>query len=369
MKQRTNEAVWNANEGRWYIQIMKNGVRKRFYSSVKGRAGKIECEKKADEWLATGLKDGKVKVEVLFDKYIQDLKDNDLYYIQYEGFGRSRIKPSIGKISIEDLCEQDLQNILTKGYKDGLAKKTLQSIRGCMTSFLRFCRANRYTTLRPELLRVNKKAKVGTRRTLQPNELRTLFSSEDTEWYGKPVKDWYVYAYRFAVATGLRPGEVCALEWRNVAENGILTVEASYNSQLEMTNGKNENAHRTIAMNAEAKHAITDQKEMLKSVGIISKYVFPRQDTGMITSQRKLRKAWDHYCNVNGISHTTLYEMRHTYVSINKEMPIELLKAQMGHSTDMDTRLVYSHELQGEREKAAEYSTFAFEKIIHPSTQ
>lgn len=362
---RTNEAVWNEKERRWYIQIMKKGVRRRFYSSVPGRKGKIEAERKADEWLRSELKDGSIKISALFDLYIKDMEANDLYTKQYTGYGRRYILPDIGKKRIDDLCEQDLQNILTKQYRRGLSKHTLQNVRGCLSSFLRFCRASNYTKLHPELLRVNKNAKSGSRRALQPNELRILFSSEETLMYGKPVRDWYIYAYRFLVATGLRPGELCGIRWQDVSDDYTVTVCESYNNDLQMTTGKNENARRTFKLNAEAIRALDAQKRALMENGIISQWVFPRQLDGEISTQQKILRAFHKYCEHNGIAHTTLYELRHTYISVNKEMPTELLKAQVGHSAAMDTYSVYSHELQGERERAAEYSTFAFQNIIN----
>ena len=366
MRIRTNEAKWLEKEGRWCIQIMRNGIRRNFYSRTPGRKGKLEAERKADDWISSEIKDGSVKVSVLFDLYIKDMEDNDLYTKQYIGYGRRYILPDIGNKKIESLCEQDLQNILTKQYKRGLSKHTLQNLRGCISSFLRFCRASKYTTLRPEMLRVNKKAKCGQKRALQPDELRILFSSVATTLYGKETFDWYIYAYRFAVTTGIRPGELCGLRWRDVTKDGTVSLCESYNNDREMTTGKNENARRSFKLNAEAINALQAQKKMLKENGIISTWVFPRHLDGEISTQQKILRAFHRYCQHNGIEHTTLYELRHTYVSVNKEMPTELLKAQVGHSSAMPTLDVYGHELQGERERAADYSTEAFRKIIFP---
>ena len=60
----------------------------------------------------------------------------------------------------------------------------------------------------------------------------------------------------------------------------------------------------------------------------------------------------------------TPYEIRHTYVSINKEMPVDLLKIQVGHSQAMQTREQYSHQRLGDSERAAELSSIALENIL-----
>ena len=105
-------------------------------------------------------------------------------------------------------------------------------------------------------------------------------------------------------------------------------------------------------------------EKVLKENGIISEWTFPRHLDGEISTQQKILRSFHKYCKYHMIPHTTLYELRHTYVSVNKEMPTELLKAQVGHSSSMPTLDVYGHELQGERERAADYSTEAFRKII-----
>lgn len=363
-KKRTNEAVWSEKEGRWCLQIARNGIRRNFHSSIPGRKGKIEAERKADEWIASEIKDGSAKVDYLFDLYIKDMEQNDLYAKQYIGYGRRYIKPDIGQKKIGDLCEQDLQDILTKQYRRGLSKHTLQNIRACLSSFLRFCRASKYTGLRPEMLRINKKAPCGHKRSMQPEELRILFSSEETLLYGKPVFDWYIYAYRFLVATGVRPGELCGLRWRDIENGDTVKLCQSYNNDKQITTGKNENARRIIKLNFEANKSISDQLILLKKSNIVSPWVFPHPLTGEISTQQKILRAFHKYCEYHMIPKTTLYELRHTYVSVNKEMPTELLKAQVGHSQAMHTLDVYGHELEGERERAAQYSTEAFRKII-----
>jgi hypothetical protein len=48
-------------------------------------------------------------------------------------------------------------------------------------------------------------------------------------------------------------------------------------------------------------------------------------------------------------------------------MPIELLKSVVGHSASMDTIGVYGHELEGEKQLAAQYVDSAFGKLLDKS--
>lgn len=58
-------------------------------------------------------------------------------------------------------------------------------------------------------------------------------------------------------------------------------------------------------------------------------------------SQHAYRDSWYRYCDHNNILRVTLYELRHTYVSINDEMSDGLKKQAVGHSQSMDTEGVY----------------------------
>lgn len=67
----------------------------------------------------------------------------------------------------------------------------------------------------------------------------------------------------------------------------------------------------------------------------------------------------------NGFDDLTLYGLRHTFISFNKAMPTGLLKATVGHSVNMQTYKVYSHEVDGDKRAAAEYSATVFNEIMH----
>ena len=209
--QRTNVAKWYEKYHRWQIKVQKDNERRTFTSSTPGRKGQRECHAKADAWLDDGITDARVKVATLYEEVKNTTSQSNWRGIQ--SYFNTWILPAIGHKRMDALVEQDFQTILNKAYAAGLSKKTLQNIRGTMMTFLKYCRRKKATTLFPEGLTIPKNAYSKERNILQPDSLKTLFSSDLTMFQGKVQHDRMIHAYRFQVLTGIRPGELLGLHW------------------------------------------------------------------------------------------------------------------------------------------------------------
>lgn len=374
MKKRTNTAFWVEKEKRWCIAVQKNGTRKRFYSSTPGRTGQREANAKADAWLDDSIRDGRKKVATLYAEWVEELKltCGTSYVIQCSKYGEYYILPVCGNIRIDELTEGDLQKAIDMSFKKRclkkggkrtsdkpLSRKTLMTIRSTEISFVKWCRRNKYSALFSELS-IPKNARMGKKNILQPSALKILFDVDSRLYYGKRVFDEYIYAYRFTVATGVRPGELVGL-WYGDIKGNTVNLRRSINRMDEETTGKNENAIRSFDMGKEAREAYEAQVALLKASGIPLNYTTP---LFQIPNQRALFKRWKKYQKDNGIEpQVTLYEMRHTFVSVESGVLTDSqLKMLVGHSKNMDTAGVYRHELDGQREDLAAATTAAFRK-------
>ena len=366
MAKRKNEASWVESRLRWQINVQTEGRRRTFSDPTPGRKGKIAAEKKADDWLEENLVDENTRVEVMLDRWYAKLQLSTSYshYHQYDKFMRNQIKPVIGQKKISRLTQNDLQNVIDVAYSGGkLAHKTLSNIRACLMSFIKYCRGEKATRLHPETLTIPAGAKKSKKTIASEDELKILFSVSDTLYNGKRSEDRFIHAYRFAVLTGMRPGELVALKNEDIIGSRI-KISRSINEYNELTEGKNANAQRTYTLDSHALRVLSDQKKMLMRHKQISPYIFPARDLDHVT-QSTYRKSWKRYCAANGIKGAnTPYELRHTFVSINSEMPSALKKLVVGHSKNMDTDGIYSHEKAGDMATAAEYISTAFTKIL-----
>lgn len=374
MGKRTGTAIWQEKQHRWKIDVQKDGERRSFYSSRPGRTGQREANAKADAWLDEGISSTSVKVSKLYAEWLEEIASTagTSYLTECTHYGDYYILPICGNLKIGDLSEGHLQTVLNRSFKQGclkkdrkrkpsgqgLSKKTLQEIRSIERAFVKWCRLHKYTTLFPENLTIPKGARLCGKKILQPNALRTLFSVDTRSWHKKIVFDDFIYAYRFIVATGIRPGELLGL-WYGDVKGNTVNLRQAVNVYGETTQGKNENAIRSFDMNEDARTAYDAQIQLLRERGIQLNYTTP---LFLVPSERVLYRRWQRYQNSNGITpKISLYELRHTFVSINAAaMNDGQLKLLVGHSRNMDTLGVYAHAVEGQREQLAQASTEAF---------
>jgi integrase len=350
---RTNAAIWQDKYRRWKIDVQRDGVRRSFYASAPGRNGQRECHKKADEWLDGNLINAETRAKVLHDKWIAELKTTTGrgHWTNYESFWNNWIGKKIDHIKMGKLTEQNLQDVITSAHKAGLAKETLSDMRSCMSAFIKYGRKCKATGLIVENVSIPRSAPVGKRTILQPRDIKALFSRGKITMWGKEAEDEFINAYRFEVATGLRPGELIGLKWSDISGNQV-NLKRSINKFGEETRGKNDNARRSFMLTPIAQGILKQQRTHRSTQKIISDFVFPNK-LGEYVPQRTYYARWAKYRKAAGIIEVTPYELRHTFVSMVKTLPEGLLKQLVGHSKDMDTYGTYSHEVDGDMDQAA----------------
>lgn len=358
MSKRTNTAAWSDKYKRWQINVQKDGKRRSFYSSTLGRTGQREANAKADAWLDGGVDSTGERVAAAYKQFQEESRSTvgTSEYRHIDSVGRVWILPNLGQKKVSELCDGDLQRMLDKAAGLGRSKKMIQNINGIANKFLKWCRRNRKTAYRPDDVHIPASARLKGRAVLQPSDLETLFSVDTTVYKGERVKEDYIHAYRVQVLTGLRPGELRGLRLEDI-DGDTVYIRRSINVFGEETRGKNENAVRAFVLSELAKRELEAQAREYPSK---SGAVFE------LPSPTAYRERWQKYCAANGMTKTTPYELRHTFVSVAKTLPSGEVKQLVGHSQSMDTFGVYGHVLQGEDTITAQKINGLFERIITP---
>lgn len=364
-KRRTAEAFWIDSRERWQINVQRDGKRKTFTSSTPGRRGKREAEAKADDWLDAGQPDD-LSFASAWAIYLDHVKrtTGTSNYHDIESIGRIWLLPALHNVRLSKIHLSHLQSIITACGEAGRSKRTCKNVRDKISCFFNFAADQGWEyTVKPSRTKLPTQAKAATRTVLHMDALKALFSDATVTRHGHQDESFYIHAYRFLVLTGYRRGELCGFRAEDY-DDPVLTVNRSINHFREVTQGKNDNARRTNVLSKRARDVLADQRKMLMSKGIISPWLFPSTD-GDVLNPSTLTNHWLRvYAPQHGIK-CSLHELRHTFVSIVKlEMPEALLKDVIGHSASMDTTGVYGHEIDGEKQRAADIIDSIFDRML-----
>lgn len=346
---------WNEKRQRWVLTVYENRKCVRTFTSTKhGKSGYNECLAKRSEWLG-GAKDTLyTTVDSQWQRFLSDAAQR----YQPEGVERlncdyrNYIKPIIGNQKLTTVTANDWQSCLNKARKrDGslLSEKSVKSIRNALAEFLKYCRKDGLQVPSSEDLYIPKSVKpVKEKAILSEEQMAMIFDDS------QPFADLYYIPYiRFALATGLRPGEILGLTYDDY-DGTFCIIRRSINTHKNIRpGGKTKNASRKIALSSLAKSAI--EKQISQTSDIKSRYIFCRPD-GEIASSAKINFRFKKVCEMIGApKDISLYNCRHTFISYASRVLSEaVLKPIVGHSATMPTLPTYQHTTDQMLKDAAE---------------
>ena len=352
MKTRANEAKWDEKAQRWRITEQRDGQRRYFTSSTPGTRGKAEAEAKVDECIKMGDPEREVYFEELKESYLAHLRTaNGTAHKKREQATIDLYLPWDGKkvSSLSVLDYQDAIDACVEGREKPLSARTSGHVRTTIKALYLHARKANIKMVEPIGLTIPRGATKGQRKILQSDDIKKVFADNG---YFAPV-------FQFIILTGLRPGEICGLKNTDLKGN-TLTIQRARNVLKEETTGKNENARRTITLPDQALEAIKAHRRRRK----VSQWMFCSEN-GSQLDERALYSAWKRTEERLHISHVSLYELRHTMISMLKDdLSLSLLKQVVGHSGSMDTLGTYAHTVSGEMDEAAAVIECRFREIL-----
>lgn len=147
---------------------------------------------------------------------------------------------------------------------------------------------------------------------------------------------------RFAALTGMRAGEVVALKWQNVGDDGTVTVMESLTTTGETLPPKTRKRRgQRIALSP-------NTVDLLQALPRTSPYVFAPPDADHWT-QSRVRHHWHAVRDKAGVPRLRFHDLRHAHGShlIAAGFPITDVAERLGHAQVSTTLNYYSHALPG----------------------
>lgn len=354
------ENIYKRKDGRWegrYIRLYdENGKAKygyvygKNYSDVKQRL----LEKKAYSGSQADMasKCSALYSEVL-EAWLQSTRINikESTYARYSHLIDTHIRSQLGKYQISkistQLIEGFIENLLSCGRVDnngGLSAKTVTDILTIVKSTIDYARYNNLVvSCNLSKLTIKKKDK----------EMRVLCQSEQDALIRVLIADMDLYKFGVLLSlyTGIRIGELCALQWEDLSiTNSTLKVRktmqriqetnigASSKTKIIITEPKSDCSIRDIPLPSflvEIARQFRDHPKAYILSGERGKYIEPR------TMQNRFKT----YVKESGISDANFHSLRHTFATRCVEVGFELksLSEVLGHSNVNITLNRYVH--------------------------
>lgn len=260
------KGISQRKDGRYEARVVINGKRQTFYNTNLAEL-KREFEKekyRLSRQNVTACPD--VTVLEWFNAWFEQYKKPTLKPSGVEAYKR-KFKNTygnlLGNVAIKDLNQFSVQtatsDLINKGYKT----KTIRDALSVLKLMLDSAVSNYIVDVNPCLgIIVPSYAEIKEdRRVLSKAEQQTLLSITD--------KTFYKELYRFMLCSGLRVGELGALQWKDIDfKEGFIIVRHTLRCQyqngtkiMELTTPKTKNSYRKIPFFSETKKLLLDQKE------------------------------------------------------------------------------------------------------------
>lgn len=356
---RRGENIYKRKDGRWEARFVKeitiDGKKK--YGSVYGHSYSEVKQKQKIHIFNPKIIETKnfATVESVMKNWLYLTKHKTKYstFVKYETIINNHIIPELGKINVSMLTAKHISEFTDK-LIGSFATATVNNI--LIVLEMGFDYAEEEYNIKCPKISLLKQSKQEMR-VLSRSEQQTLIR------YIRNNDNCFSFGILFALFTGIRIGELCALQWDDIKDNKIHISKT-------MQRIKNEDGKSTV-MITEPK---TDKSNRIIPVPtaiyeLIEKYRKPkgyviRQANDKFIEPRLLQKKFGEVTSACGLENVNFHTLRHTFATrcIESGFDVKTLSEILGHTNVRTTLDRYVHSSFELKQKNMEKLTF--EQVI-----
>ena len=276
----------------------------------------------------------------------------------YESTIYQHIIPQLGKIPLCQLTQKDLQQFYAHLKKEGRLVRTEQFGKGLSDRMVRMCHAKCRAALdqavQENLIRTN--PAVGCK--LPPKrspEMQVLSRQELQRFLIQAKADGYFELFLLDLSTGLRRGELLALQWSDLdLETGTLSVTKQVyevNGKMQLSAPKTKASIRKLVLPPAVVEVFREYRKTAKS-----RWLFPSpKNLDMPLTPGSMLRRLHIILERAGCKQIRFHDLRHTFTTISLEhgMDSKTLSAIIGHISSRTTLNIYTHITDEMQENAA----------------
>lgn len=278
------------------------------------------------------------------------------------------ILPYFGKMKLDKITSSDVQTFI-----NDLSKKTINYVnaRSIISRILQhgiLLQLIQHNPARDIVLPRKQKKDSDKVKFIDKDDLKKFLDYIEKDKLRNYKTNFNYVLYKLLLATGLRIGEACAVEWSDIdLINGTINIDKTYSKSIRrLSTTKSKSGTRLISIDQATVNMLklyqVRQRQLFHEVGGVPEVVFS-------TPTRKYfhtfvrQNALDKTCKEAGISRFTFHAFRHTHASLllNAGISYKELQYRLGHSNIAMTLDVYSHLSKDKEKEAVSY----YEKAIN----
>ena len=356
-------------DGRWEARVVigydekGNPITKNVTATEKGKC--LEKLEQLKEKCGVQLT-GKVKADMAFGDWM------DFWYQQYE---KQRIRPTtqsayetkiylhiiptLGKIPLNKISQNDLQQFYNKLKVSGRLIHTDKYGDGLSDAFIRachaMCRKGLQKAVEDGLIRVN--PAIGCK--LPPKkarEMQVLTREEMQRFMIQAKADGYFELFLLELSTGMRRGEIAALQWADLnMQTGELHISrqaTTVHGNIQITTPKTKSSIRTVILPPEIVKILAEYRKKVNS-----RWMFPspiKEDAPRHPSS--IRKILERTLERAECKHIRFHDLRHTFATLSLKYGVDVktLSGALGHYDAGFTLSTYTHATAEMKRDAAD---------------
>ena len=276
----------------------------------------------------------------------------------YENAIYKHIIPALGKTLLSELSTNDLQQFYATLKKEGRLIRTESYGKGVSDRTVWSCHTRIRTALdravQDGLIRINPAADCKLP-PQNPKEMQLLSREEMQRFLIQAKEEGYYELFLLELATGLRRGEVLALQWDDLDfKTGALRIQRQVyraSGELVVSAPKTKAALRTIILPPTLLGVLEEYHQQAES-----RWMFPspaKEDSPLdpATVRKRLQTILEHA----GCKRVRFHDLRHLFVTTALEngMDVKTLSAITGHVSAKTTLNVYTHVTDTMRQTGA----------------
>jgi integrase len=367
-------------EIRVFCGVASNGKRIEQYKTWRPSPGMTpkqiekELEKQKvlfEEAIKTGIMpDSNIRFDKFIDRWIEEYAKVKLAHKTYSRYLGliARIKQGLGHIKLKDLKPLHINAFLRNLEEDGMNLKTGGKLAPkTVLEHYRLIRKLLATAVKWQLLEQNvairaDPPKVPYKESKYLNKDQTLKMFELLE--NEPIK--YKTMIILLVYTGIRRGELCGLEWKDIDfENRTMHIVRSSqyigNATIITKEPKTKSSIRKISLSNTAcillrQYKAWQNQEKLKLGDRWTEHgrLFTQWDGNPI-SPDTITDWFGKFIKRSNLPHVTLHSLRHTNATlmIAEGTDVCTVSQRLGHSNTSTTLNIYAHALKSKDQEAA----------------